>query len=67
MRSESIAIATAGVPIKAARAGVILLHGRGASAEDILTLAHELDQDDLAYLAPQAPGYAAPAGPDAVK
>lgn len=33
---------------------MVLLHGRGASAEDILTLASELDQPGLAYLAPQA-------------
>jgi predicted esterase len=33
---------------------MLMLHGRGASAEDILTLAHELDQNAFAYLAPQA-------------
>jgi predicted esterase len=32
----------------------ILLHGRGASAEDILQLADTLRVDDIAYLAPQA-------------
>ena len=30
------------------------MHGRGASAEDILSLGAEFGQDDIAYLAPQA-------------
>ena len=37
-----------------ARLAAILIHGRGASAEDILGLAHELAIPDIAYLAPQA-------------
>ncbi len=37
-----------------ARLAAILIHGRGASAEDILGLAHELAIPDVAYLAPQA-------------
>jgi predicted esterase len=41
----------------AARLRVILLHGRGASAEDILALAAEFNLDDVAYLAPQAAGH----------
>ncbi|HET8923122.1 MAG TPA: dienelactone hydrolase family protein [Candidatus Acidoferrum sp.] len=43
------------VPEKA-RGAVILLHGRGASATDILGLADELQVPDLAYLAPEAAG-----------
>jgi predicted esterase len=35
---------------------VILLHGRGGSAEDILSLATEIYHPRLAYLAPQAAG-----------
>jgi predicted esterase len=35
---------------------MILLHGRGASADDILALADELHANDIAYLAPQAAG-----------
>jgi phospholipase/carboxylesterase len=35
---------------------VILLHGRGGSAEDILSLAREINFSELAYLAPQAAG-----------
>jgi len=39
-----------------ARLTIILVHGRGASADDILGLAQELRYEDLAYLAPQAAG-----------
>src|SRR5215217_4220308 len=39
-----------------ARLGLILVHGRGASAEDILGLAHELQLEDVACAAPQAAG-----------
>jgi phospholipase/carboxylesterase len=49
-------ILQAGAPLARARAATILLHGRGADAEDILSLADEFGQDDIAYLAPQAPG-----------
>jgi phospholipase/carboxylesterase len=45
---------TYGASLEQARLAVIMLHGRGASAEDILTLAYELDLPDTAYLAPQA-------------
>jgi phospholipase/carboxylesterase len=37
-----------------ARAGVVLLHGRGATARGILDLAREIDVEGAAYLAPQA-------------
>lgn len=40
-----------------ARLVAILIHGRGASAEDILTLTQELRPKDVAYLAPQAAGH----------
>jgi phospholipase/carboxylesterase len=36
---------------------MILVHGRGASAADILGLAQELYHRDLAYLAPEASGH----------
>ena len=48
---------TAGQPLDKARAAMIMLHGRGASAEDILALSGELHQPGFAYLAPQAAGY----------
>lgn len=44
----------AGVPPERARLGVILLHGRGASADDILGLSGEFSAADIAYAAPQA-------------
>jgi predicted esterase len=37
-----------------ARLGIILVHGRGGSAEDLLTIASELRLDDILYVAPQA-------------
>jgi len=47
---------SAGVPLARADKAVIMLHGRGASAADILTLTDHFDTSDLAYIAPQAPG-----------
>jgi phospholipase/carboxylesterase len=46
----------AGAPLKEAVGAVILLHGRGGSAEDILSLAREFDLPRLGYLAPEASG-----------
>jgi predicted esterase len=43
-----------GATLSQAAAAVVLLHGRGASAEDILGLAAEMYDERLAYLAPQA-------------
>jgi len=45
-----------GVPLDKARIAMIMVHGRGVSAEDILSLASELPQDDVAFIAPQAAG-----------
>lgn len=45
-----------GPPPRDARIAAILLHGRGASAEDILRLAGQFSARDIAYLAPQAAG-----------
>ena len=50
-------VLAAGRPLGEATAAMVLVHGRGAPAEDILGLARELDRPDLAYLAPQATGY----------
>ena len=47
-------VATAGRPLAEARAALILLHGRGATAESILSLADYLPRANMAYLAPQA-------------
>jgi predicted esterase len=48
---------TGGAPLEQAKAALILLHGRGASAADILSLGIELDLPDCALLAPQAANY----------
>ena len=47
-------VVTAGQPFDRAAAAMVLVHGRGASAYDILTLVPDLGQPDFAYLAPQA-------------
>ena len=46
-----------GQPLDTAKAAVILVHGRGASAKDILGLAEDLDLPQFAYLAPEAAGH----------
>jgi phospholipase/carboxylesterase len=51
-----VQIAKAGAPLTRAKAAMILLHGRGASAESMLSLAEVFAQPDIACLAPQAPG-----------
>jgi phospholipase/carboxylesterase len=48
----------AGERLGKARAAMILLHGRGATAEDIMTIAAEVISPGFAYLAPQASGNA---------
>jgi phospholipase/carboxylesterase len=50
-------VLTLGAELSQATAAVILLHGRGASAEDILGLATEMYDERFAYLAPQAAGH----------
>ena len=43
-----------GEPLETAAAAMILVHGRGASAESILTLVDQFNLEGFAYLAPQA-------------
>ena len=45
-----------GEPVSRARAAMLMIHGRGASADDILSLSKEFDQPEFAYFAPQAAG-----------
>ncbi|MCB0167851.1 MAG: dienelactone hydrolase family protein [Anaerolineae bacterium] len=45
---------TAGQPLNEAKAAMILVHGRGATAPSILDLANALYHSDFVYLAPQA-------------
>jgi phospholipase/carboxylesterase len=47
----------AGAPPSRAKGVVLLIHGRGATAESMLPLADVLAMPDLCYLAPQAEGY----------
>ena len=49
-------VLTAGEDLGDARAAAILIHGRGASAGSILTLAPRLERPGLSFLAPQAAG-----------
>jgi phospholipase/carboxylesterase len=51
---QGLPVLTAGEPLASARAAMILVHGRGATATDILMLAEELAQPGFAYLAPEA-------------
>jgi len=48
---------TAGADGENAKGAMILIHGRGASAESILTLADEFNSPELHYVAPQASGH----------
>jgi phospholipase/carboxylesterase len=47
-------IITAGVPLKDAKSALIMIHGRGASAESIIPLSSYLEKKDFAVFAPQA-------------
>ncbi len=51
---ESAPVYRVGAEVEKAPAVMVMLHGRGASAESILTLADEFTRPDLAYIAPQA-------------
>jgi len=50
-------VRSAGVPLEQAHAALVLIHGRGATADNILTLSPALDIPGFAYLAPQAGGH----------
>jgi predicted esterase len=56
MSRETLPIIHAGTPIEQATAAMILLHGRGGAAQDILALGSALTGDRIALLASQAPG-----------
>jgi phospholipase/carboxylesterase len=47
-------ILKSGTPLKEATKALIMIHGRGGSAEDILSLSEYLNVKDFALLAPQA-------------
>lgn len=46
----------AGVPLTRAYAAMLMLHGRGATAQDILSFSGALARPGVAFLAPQAAG-----------
>jgi predicted esterase len=49
-------VAQFGADFTSARLAVVMIHGRGAAAEDMISLAREIRILDVAYIAPQAPG-----------
>lgn len=49
-------VVEAGAPLTRAKGVMVMLHGRGAGAEDMLRFAEVLAQPDFAFLAPQANG-----------
>ncbi len=51
------AVIHTGAKLEDAHAAMILVHGRGASAQSILGLSQELYHESIAYLAPQAAGH----------
>ncbi|KAA0994180.1 phospholipase [Dyadobacter sp. UC 10] len=54
MYTHNLNILEAGVPLAEAKKAIILLHGRGGSAQDIISLRRNLNLDEMAILAPQA-------------
>lgn len=49
-------LVAAGAPLRDAGVAVVLVHGRGATADSMLPLAEAVGRPDAAYLAPQAAG-----------
>lgn len=45
-----------GEPLESSKLAIILLHGRGSNAADMLGLAEHLDRADVTYIAPNAAG-----------
>ena len=54
MYQHSKEIKESGTPLSEAKKAIIMLHGRGANAEDIMSLAAQLNLSDAAIFAPQA-------------
>lgn len=53
---QGMPVRTMGVSLEKARAAMVMVHGRGANAESILTLVPALTAQGFAFLAPQASG-----------
>lgn len=47
---------TAGKPLNEATKVMVMVHGRGASAANILSVSEQIKDDDFAFVAPQATG-----------
>jgi phospholipase/carboxylesterase len=54
MYTHNKQIIQSGMPVKDAKKAIVMLHGRGASAEDIISLKKVLNLDGMAIYAPQA-------------
>jgi phospholipase/carboxylesterase len=54
MYTHSIQYKTAGTPAAQAKGALVMLHGRGGNAANIINLAQELDAEELAIYAPEA-------------
>lgn len=57
MPHQNQPILAAGTKLEEATSAMILLHGRGANAEDIISLSTYMSKPGMAYIAPQAEGY----------
>lgn len=51
---QDLPLVTAGAPLDAAEAALVLVHGRGATAQSIVQMADEFHKHGVAYFAPQA-------------
>ncbi len=47
-------IVTQGTPLETAKKAMVMLHGRGSNAQDILSLTGYIDQPGMAFIAPEA-------------
>lgn len=54
MYTHSKQVVTGGIPAETAKKAIIMLHGRGGSAQDILSLNRVLHLEEMALYAPQA-------------
>ena len=54
MKMHEKDLVTAGKPLADAEKALILIHGRGGTAEDVLTIADHLNVEDFALIAPKA-------------
>lgn len=53
---EGQPVLASGAALEQAKVAVIMIHGRGSNARDILSISADLAHDDIAFLAPQANG-----------